>query len=140
METVHLDHGVRAPRHARRWIVQHCHDWGCDELADTAALMLNELVTNVFLHAGTDCLIRAGFEAPILAVTVSDEDRTALSADRPPDTAESGRGLAIIAALAHSWGIHHHGNAKSVWFQLSTDDYRPRVVPPSNGDSPPAAT
>src|ERR1051325_6042900 len=107
-DTLRLQHGIHAPAHARRWIVQRCHEWQCDALADSAALLVTELVTNVFLHARTDCLIHAEFDRSVLAVTVSDGDERALwtrpSSPTSP-TAESGRGLAILEAVADAWGI-----------------------------------
>jgi anti-sigma regulatory factor (Ser/Thr protein kinase) len=118
--TLRLEHGVRAPGHARHWIVQRCREWQCDDLADPAALLLTELVTNVFLHARTDCLIDAVFNYPVLAVTVSDGGDQELMVRLPSDTAEEGRGLAIVEALADSWGIQHVDGTKSVWFQLSS--------------------
>lgn len=119
-DTLRLEHGIRAPGHARRWIIQQCREWQCDELADTAAVLVSELVTNVFLHARTACLIQAGFDPPILTVTVSDEDEAEFSLPPPSDTAEGGRGLAIVAALADTWGIRHSDSAKSVWFHLTS--------------------
>ncbi|MGH3507824.1 MAG: ATP-binding protein [Nocardioidaceae bacterium] len=118
-DTLRLEHGIRAPGYARRWIIQRCHDWHCDALADPAALMVTELVTNVFLHARTDCLIHAAFDHPVLSVTVTDGDNRQLTAQPPSDTAEEGRGLAIVAALADTWGVQHGDGAKSVWFRLS---------------------
>lgn len=121
-DTLRLEHGIRAPGHARRWIIQRCHEWQCDALADAAALMVTELVTNVFLHARTDCLVHAAFDRPILTVTVTDGDNQELSAQPPSITAEQGRGLAIVAALADTWGIQHSDGAKSIWFHLSDAD------------------
>jgi anti-sigma regulatory factor (Ser/Thr protein kinase) len=118
-DTLRLEHGIRAPGHARRWIVQRCAEWHCDALADSAALMISELVTNVFLHARTDCLIHAAFDPPILTVTVTDGDSHELSLHAPSATAEDGRGLAIVAGLADTWGIQHGEGAKTVWFHLS---------------------
>ena len=118
-DSLRLEHGIRAPGQARRWIIKRCHEWHCDALADAAALLITELVTNVFLHARTDCLIHATFDRPTLTVTVTDGDNQQLSAQPPSDTAEEGRGLAIVAALTDTWGIHHNDGAKSVWFQLS---------------------
>ena len=82
--------------------------------------MVSELVTNVFLHARTDCLIHAEFDHSTLAVSVSDEDNQELTLPSPTNTVEGGRGLAIVAGLADSWGIQHNDGAKSVWFQLSS--------------------
>ena len=119
-DTLRLEHDIRAPGHARRWIMQRCHKWDCDALADPAGLMITELVTNVFLHARTDCLIHAAFDPPTLAVSVSDEDGQEFSPPSPSNTAEEGRGLAIVAGLADTWGIQHGDGAKSVWFRLSS--------------------
>jgi len=119
-DTLRLEHGIRAPRHARQWITQRCHEWHRDTLADSAALMISELVTNVFLHARTDCVIHAAFDPPILTVTVTDEDTHEVSLRAPSTTAEDGRGLSIVTALADTWGIQHGDGAKTVWFHLSS--------------------
>ena len=119
IETLRLEHDVRAPRRARHWIVQCCDEWQCGALADSAALMVTELVTNAFLHARTDCVVHAAFTAPTLRVTVTDEDSREISAKSLSHTAEEGRGLVIIAALADTWGVEHHAGTKSVWFDLS---------------------
>ena len=121
-DTLRLEHGIRAPAQARRWLVQRCHKWDCDALADPAALMITELVTNVFLHARTDCLIHAAFDRPTLAVSVSDEDGQELSLRGASSSAEDGRGLAIVAALADAWGIQHADGTKCVWFHLTNTE------------------
>jgi anti-sigma regulatory factor (Ser/Thr protein kinase) len=118
-DTVRLVHDARAPQRARRWITQLCHEWGCVELSDLASLMVTELVTNVYLHARTDCLVQAAYAKPTLSVAVSDEDDTEGSAGAASDTAENGRGLAIVAALADAWGTRLNGGTKEVWFDLT---------------------
>ena len=122
IDTLRLEHGIRAPGHARRWIVQRCREWHCDALADSAALLTSELVTNVFLHARTDCLVHAAFAHPTLRVTVVDGSDQDLLPRPPSSTAEAGRGLAILAEVADSWGMEHRDGAKSVWFDLSEVD------------------
>jgi anti-sigma regulatory factor (Ser/Thr protein kinase) len=121
-DTLRLEHGVHAPGHARRWIIQRCSEWQCDDLADAAALLVTELVTNVFLHARTDCLIQAAFDDSILEVTVTDGDAHELLIHPTSTSAENGRGLVILEALADAWGVQQQdGSAKtkSVWFQLT---------------------
>jgi anti-sigma regulatory factor (Ser/Thr protein kinase) len=118
-ETLWLVHDVRAPSRARHWIVRCCYEWNCAQLADSAALMITELVTNVFLHARTDCVIDAIYAAPTLRVTVTDEDAHLLLPQAQSSTAEEGRGLAIIATLADRWGVEQNDGRKSVWFDLS---------------------
>ena len=119
-DTLRLEHGARAPGHARRWIIQRCQEWRCDALADAAALLITELVTNVFLHARTDCLIQAGFEHATLEVTVTDQDAHEPVVHPTSVSAEDGRGLAILASIADAWGVQKQdGSAKSVWFHLT---------------------
>jgi len=118
-ETVRLAHGARAPSYARRWMAEQCSTWGCDDLADTASLIVSELVTNVFLHAGTACTIEADFAHPELTVAVSDGHSAELYVRQASATAEHGRGLAIVASLADTWGVDHQRADKSVWFTVS---------------------
>ncbi len=118
IDKLRLEHDIRSPGRARHWIVQRCHAWDCDGLADHAALLTSELVTNVFLHARTDCLVEAAFEPPTLTVSVTDGDVHDVSPQSPGTGAEAGRGLAIIAALADAWGVEHGEGTKSVWFDL----------------------
>ena len=121
-DTVRLVHDARAPQRARRWITQLCHEWGCEELSDIASLMVTELVTNVYLHAGTDCVIQAAYAPPTLSVAVRDEDGTEVWPGPASDTEENGRGLAIVAALSDAWGTRRNGGTKEVWFDLSATD------------------
>ena len=81
--------------------------------------MTSELVTNVFLHARTDCLVHAVFAPPTLTVTVTDGSQQVLAPNPASVTAEEGRGLAIVAELADTWGVEHNDGTKSVWFDLS---------------------
>jgi anti-sigma regulatory factor (Ser/Thr protein kinase) len=122
-DTVRLVHDARAPQRARRWITHRCHDWGCEELSELASLMVTELVTNVYLHTGTACLVQAAYTQPTLSVAVSDEDDSEVSpgtaSNTASDTAENGRGLAIVAALSDAWGTRLNGGTKEVWFDLS---------------------
>ena len=118
-EVVRLAHGVRAPSHARRWMVDQCSTWGCDDLADTASLIVSELVTNVFLHAGTECTVRADFADEELTVVVSDGYLTEIYPQDAGVNAEQGRGLAIVASLADTWGVEYQRDDKAVWFTVS---------------------
>ena len=118
-ETVRLAHGVRAPSYARRWMAEQCSTWGCDELADTASLILSELVTNVFLHAGTECTVEARFADPELTVVVSDGHTAEVNPQDAGVNAEQGRGLAIVSSLASTWGVDYQRDDKAVWFTVS---------------------
>jgi anti-sigma regulatory factor (Ser/Thr protein kinase) len=125
-DTVRLVHDARAPQRARRWITHLCHEWGCGELSDLASLLVTELVTNVYLHAASDCLIHAAYAHQTLSVAVTDEDDNEVSPGASSVTDETGRGLAIVTALADAWGTRLNGGTKEVWFDLSATNVRTR--------------
>lgn len=41
------------------------------------------------------------------------------AAELPPDTAASGRGLFLVAALSSAWGRGHLAGLTSVWFEVA---------------------
>ncbi|MFD0078624.1 ATP-binding protein [Streptomyces sp. NPDC127166] len=93
--------------------------WELPELTISAELIVSELVANAVLH------IRTG-GAPVrvvvtrvpggrVQVAVSDLDqRPPILVQAGPD-AESGRGLALVAALSASWGWERRPWGKRVW-------------------------
>ncbi|AYC38816.1 hypothetical protein DWG14_03048 [Streptomyces griseorubiginosus] len=110
---------VRAARAAVRERLRH---WGLDVLADVAALLVSELVTNSLRHATGPIgvrLVRPDAADGVLLVEVSDplpdppRERVAELDD------ESGRGLQLVAHAAHRWGTRPGASGKTVWFELS---------------------
>lgn len=95
-------------------------------LVDTARLLVSEVVTNAFRHAAALVLtVEATVSLGSLTVRVSDADHRHQPTERrcfPDATAEHGRGLALVNALATGWGVSVCGNThrtgKSVWFVL----------------------
>ena len=95
------------------------------EQLDSAVLATDELFANAVKHGsrGTD-------DAVTVIVECTDHELRVTVADRSPDlprhrtadiAAESGRGLAIVAALADDWGIAPPDSGetgKRVWFSL----------------------
>ena len=118
----------RTPRsvgRARALLAEQARDWKIpDELADTAVLLLSELMTNACRHArvpvGREVAARCVLGEAVLRVEVHDASdalprpRTACADD------ESGRGLALVDALADAWGAEPrpYGIGKAVWFEL----------------------
>ena len=109
---------------ARLFVRCLCEEWGVDEVADVAELLSSELVTNAVVHAHTSVeLCAARDDDGGLRVDVFDRAPAGHVAPRQRSAdpaAENGRGLAIVASLASSWGVDDGGNGKSVWFTLST--------------------
>ncbi|MGP3950421.1 ATP-binding protein [Streptomyces sp. 7N604] len=95
-----------------------------DDVAETAVLLLSELMTNARKHArvspGREISARCVLGDELLRIEVSDaSDEPPRPRDASPDD-ESGRGLVLLAALADEWGAHPRtrGIGKTVWFAL----------------------
>jgi anti-sigma regulatory factor (Ser/Thr protein kinase) len=111
-----------AVRAARSAVRGRLHDWDLDSLADIAALLVSELVTNALRHATGPIgvrLVRPARLGGVLLVEVSDPipgfPRERIAA--PED--ESGRGLQLVAHSSRRWGTRPGGAGKTVWFELA---------------------
>ncbi|WP_244177139.1 ATP-binding protein [Streptomyces albus] len=110
---------------ARTLLRGQAHSWELpDETVETAVLLLSELVTNAHRQArtspGREISIRCVAEGPALRVEVSDAGDEMPRLRQAAETDESGRGLALVSALADWWGAHRRpcGIGKTVWFEL----------------------
>ncbi|MET9830598.1 ATP-binding protein [Streptomyces sp. NPDC006385] len=111
-----------AVRAARAAVRGRLRAWDLGSLADIAALLVSELVTNSLRHATGPIgvrLVRPLAFGDVLLVEVSDplpdppRERTAHLED------ESGRGLQLVAHSSRRWGTRPGRNAgKTVWFEL----------------------
>jgi anti-anti-sigma regulatory factor len=93
----------------------------------TAQVIASELVTNAVVHAGTpiDFSVRLG--GSDLHVAVRDQSpRPARIVGLMEESAEGGRGLVLVDALARAWGSMPGSGGKTVWASV-----RVRVTPGS---------
>ena len=107
-------------RDARRAVRAYCVECTIESLADDAELLTSELVTNAIAHTGTMITLVAACTNGQLVVSVRDDDIGGrnLVAAAAEATAESGRGLELVATIAGTWGMTPHADGKSVWFRL----------------------
>jgi len=106
---------------ARQVVDDACRAWQLDHVRDAAQLVITELVSNVVRHAGTNMEISLTVEPGALCLAVRDGSPSLPSPSRPASTmAETGRGLAVIRALAVAWGATPSGDGKVVWAVLPT--------------------
>ncbi len=91
-------------------------------LLDDAVLCLSEVATNAVRHSasqrpGGTFRVRATLGPASVRVEVTDAGG---EWDASPDPASrSGHGLAIVSALATSWGIMGNDSARTVWFEIA---------------------
>jgi anti-sigma regulatory factor (Ser/Thr protein kinase) len=119
--TQRFDASPEAPRASRRFLLEMLRSLECkEELVDDAALVVTELATNAVLHARSGFTVTVASAGGAVRVEVSDESRTPPRRPAPSLRAPGGRGLALIEAVASSWGVLHTGDGKIVWAQLAS--------------------
>ena len=103
------------PRH---FTVGTLRDWGAEEIADDAALVVTELAANAIVHAHSSFTVLLSARGDLVRISV--RDACPLS-DRPgaAPTPASLHGLGAVDALASRWGVESLGDAgKTVWVEL----------------------
>ncbi|MFE0201210.1 ATP-binding protein [[Kitasatospora] papulosa] len=117
-----------APSEARHGVALALKTWGLEQLAETAELLVSELVTNAVTHTHSRLVGVAVTRttATTVRIMVLDTDRTEMSVPAcPGDDEESGRGLVLVAALAVRWDIEHVATGKRIWCELDTRQVQP---------------
>ncbi len=99
--------------------------WRLGDLADSAVLLVSELVTNAVMHAGPDAagtVLRLEYGGGWLRIEVHDTSPHAPRPRTPDWLDESGFGLMLVDSLATKWGVQQTAQGKAVWAEL---DARP---------------
>jgi anti-anti-sigma factor len=110
---------VGAGRRARELVGDACVRWGIPEQAGPASTVVTELVNNVVVHAHTMMTLRAAWRGELLHLAVRDGSPEPPVLHRNvPLTADTGRGLALVAALSRRWGSLPTDGGKVVWAVL----------------------
>jgi anti-sigma regulatory factor (Ser/Thr protein kinase) len=111
---------------ARLHAVHVLHEWGLRALADDAAVIVSELMTNaadasVVLPGRPPIALRLLATEQSLVIEAWDQSPLDL---KPRDAAgydECGRGLTVVAALSTRWGCKRIGyQRKVVWAELAS--------------------
>lgn len=118
----------RGARLARHLAAHQMHAWGWSygtPVHDTVELVVAELATNAVTHGrvpgrDTELRLARNIAKGHVRVEVSDVRGERLPVPAPEDgspLADSGRGLALVAALAEDWGVTERRGApgKTVW-------------------------
>ncbi|CAN5556199.1 ATP-binding protein [soil metagenome] len=105
---------------ARRWSAEVVGQDGDTDLADTVALLVSELVSNVVLHARTSCELTVTRNGARLRVEVRDgSDRLPAKTIQTDPMALSGRGMLLVDAMSDGHGAEAlEGGGKLIWFEL----------------------
>lgn len=94
-------------------------------LLDDVALVVSELVTNAVLHGEPPARMRLMKLADGIRVEIDDAGRELPRRAGYGAQADTGRGLALVGALARSWGVDPRPDGKTVWAEV---DGRPHAM------------
>jgi anti-sigma regulatory factor (Ser/Thr protein kinase) len=118
-----LEMGLAA-RAAREFTGQILRGWGLLVLADDAAVIVSELVTNALMHGGSavngaareDVELILWHRSARVVCAVTDPGTGAPVLVQPDPFGEAGRGLHVVQALSATWGWTRLGDSrKAVW-------------------------
>jgi anti-sigma regulatory factor (Ser/Thr protein kinase) len=124
-----VPHSASGARRARHQLAVDLHDLIPPALLADAVAVVAELLGNAIRHAAPlpGGVIRlscracvSGADDVVVRLEVTDGGSNLVPVERPasPDSVD-GRGLAIVAALARSWGVERGTAGQSVWAELA---------------------
>ncbi|WP_369265689.1 SpoIIE family protein phosphatase [Streptomyces sp. R35] len=97
-------------------------EWGLEQVAFTAELILSELITNAVRYGAEPITVRVLRTEPIgspdagtLIFEVADGSSTSPRLRRAKLTDEGGRGLFLVARFAERWGTRYTPTGKVIW-------------------------
>ncbi|WP_308211731.1 ATP-binding protein [Actinoallomurus soli] len=97
-----------------------------EEIADDAAVIISELISNALRHArplpSGDIRVSWTHEGELIQLAVSDGgSMTEPRRTRAALSSLGGRGLSIVEALSDKWGVSHEAETTTVWAKLRVD-------------------
>jgi anti-anti-sigma factor len=114
-----LPAGTSPAARARELVVSACAAWRLPDLVDDAEVLVTELVANAVRHAGGGLRLSIALGQRFLHLSLWDGSPVPPVVVPPdPDTGRGGRGLALVDALADSWGSAPRPGGKVVWATL----------------------
>lgn len=112
-----LSRDLTSVARARRLVIAQLGDWDLEEPADTAELLVSEVVTNALRH--TRGPLRLNLQVLGSRLRCEVEDTAAGGLRRFVDVdSEGGRGIELLDLLTEAWGTTDTATGKTIWFEL----------------------
>ncbi|MFJ2865629.1 SpoIIE family protein phosphatase [Kitasatospora sp. NPDC087314] len=105
----------------RSAVARQLADWGLEELTFSTELIISELATNAIRYGGPPIQVRL-LRSLALICEVTDGSSTSPRLRRATSTDEGGRGLFLVAQLAHRWGTRYIREGKVIWAEQPFPD------------------
>jgi GAF domain-containing protein/anti-sigma regulatory factor (Ser/Thr protein kinase) len=128
--TLVLSNEPHAASLARRLVLDTLAAWDREDLSDGAVLAVSELVTNAVLHGGAPVELELTAVDGGLRLGVRDGSR--VIPVRPLATTDNmtGRGIALVEAVASRWGVDQLEDGKRVWCVITAQPMRAATPDP----------
>ncbi|RKE22189.1 SpoIIE family protein phosphatase/ATP-binding protein [Streptomyces sp. TLI_171] len=98
--------------------VRQLTEWGLEEISFSTELILSELITNAIRHGAPPVRVRMLLDTSLVC-EVFDASSTAPHLRWAATTDEGGRGIFLVAQLAHRWGTRYTPTGKVIWSEQS---------------------
>jgi PAS domain S-box-containing protein len=125
-ERIDVGSGAGAVPAARRRAATAVREAVHTDVLDALELVISELASNALLHgaAPVTLVVAPGRDGSSARVEVHDGSRTLPVRPRRGGDGLTGRGLALIDAVAAAWGVDATPEGKAVWVELSPESVR----------------
>jgi CheY-like chemotaxis protein len=137
--TMRLGPDARDVASARQFVVDRCTEWGRPSVADDAAIVVSELVSNALVHVRSSCELTIGLRGDVLRLDVVDHAGGMPDLQAATDSDEHGRGLLLVSMLCAAWGSEPRDDGKIVWAELRAEASPLDLRPPRREDGAGAA-
>jgi PAS domain S-box-containing protein len=131
--SVALDADPRNVGLARKMLREAMSRSGAEHLVESATVVLSEVITNAFVHVGTEVRIHVWATADAVRVEVEDGAKHLPARRHYASTAGTGRGLHLVEELTDRWGAATRTAGKTVWFEIGNPG---AVTTPDGADGP----
>ncbi|MFF3413638.1 ATP-binding protein [Streptomyces sp. NPDC002698] len=113
-----LSRELTSARRARRLVTAQLDEWNLEDVADTAELLVSELVTNALCHTRGPLRLNLCLRGDRLLCEVEDTEPECPVRREVDADAEGGRGTELLDLLAESWGSTCTPTGKTMWFEV----------------------
>ncbi|MGW4566853.1 ATP-binding protein [Streptomyces sp. NPDC004561] len=116
-----LPRELTSARRARYLVTAQLGEWARGDLADTAELLVSELVTNALRHTRGPLRLNLRLRHSRLLCEVEDTEPASPVRNTAAPDAEGGRGTELLDMLADAWASTRTATGKTIWFELRTE-------------------
>ena len=110
-----IEPGPHGPAQARRVVEACAEQLGLADEADDLVLLVSELVTNAIRYGAPPVELRVQADPHTVTVTVADRSPVPPLHREADDSAEGGRGMALVDLLTDGHGVRPEPDGKAVW-------------------------